>query len=230
MKKITNVQFQFWVDDKMQWDPNNYGNMSAIHLANHEIWQPDILLYNSASDIDHYGNTHVIVGNTGKIIWVPPSTFESFCELDLTYWPFDTQHCHLIFGSWTYDGTKIDIIPTDDEISSEFLIKNNEWQLKNSSVERHEKYYSCCEEPYVSVQFNITVERRSAIYRAVVVVPAIVVILMTLATFSLPVASGQKILLCGANVITNVLLLMYFTQRLGNMAINTPLIGKFLTF
>lgn len=41
-------------------------------MADHELWQPDILLYNSATGAmtDHYGNTHSIVQSNGDIIWV----------------------------------------------------------------------------------------------------------------------------------------------------------------
>lgn len=196
-----------------------------LHLGNHEIWQPDIVLYNTASDIEHYGNTQVIVSYQGIVIWVPPTQYESFCELDLSYWPYDTQQCILKMGSWTHDGKQIELWPNAEPIQHEVLIRNNEWQITNSSYEREVKLYPCCAEEYVSVQFNFTLKRRANIFRAVVTVPAIGVVLMTLATFCLPVNSGQKILLNGFNVISVILLLMYFTTRLGNMAISTPFIG-----
>lgn len=218
---------QNWGDEKLQWDPANYGNMTTLHLANHEVWQPDIVLYNTASDIEHYGNTQVIVYNNGVVLWVPPTQFESYCELDLTYWPYDTQQCAMRMGSWTQHGEQIDLGLFNTTIDlTAILIKSNEWQITNTSVAREVTTYPCCLEPYVSVRFNITLRRRPNVFRAVVNVPAIGVVFMTLATFCLPVNSGQKILLNGFNAIAVVLLLMYFTSRLGNMAITTPLIGR----
>lgn len=37
---------QFWVDEKLKWNATDYGGLTRLHLADHEIWQPDIVLYN----------------------------------------------------------------------------------------------------------------------------------------------------------------------------------------
>jgi hypothetical protein len=100
-----------WKDEKLKWNSSNYGGLTTLNLADHEIWQPDIFLYNSATStaITHYGNIHCVVHNQGDVLWVPPSQFSVLCSLNLKYWPFDTQHCEMIFGSWTYAGDQIDI-------------------------------------------------------------------------------------------------------------------------
>lgn len=194
------------------------------------MWQPDVVLYNSASDIEHYGNTQVLAYPSGTVLWVPPSQFETLCELDLTYWPYDQQRCSLMMGSWTYDGYKLDLWPMENPIDADLKIKSNEWQIVNTTTARNIRMYDCCAEPYVNVEFNVTLARRPNVFRAVVTVPAITVALMTLSTFCLPIGSGQKILLCSVNTIAVVLLLMYFTSRLGNMAVTTPLIGIVSTY
>jgi hypothetical protein len=63
----------------------------------------------TSTAITHYGNIHCVVHNQGDVLWVPPSQFSVLCSLNLKYWPFDTQHCEMIFGSWTYAGDQIDI-------------------------------------------------------------------------------------------------------------------------
>lgn len=95
-----------WNDEKLRWNESDYGNLTRIALAQHEIWQPDISLYNSAtgSNNDYFGNTHFFVEPNGTVLWVPPSTFKTFCDSDLRYWPFDSHKCTLLFGSWIYNG------------------------------------------------------------------------------------------------------------------------------
>jgi Neurotransmitter-gated ion-channel ligand binding domain len=102
---------QFWQDNKLKWNPEDYGGLTSIHLADHEVWQPDITLYNGASgnNIDHYGNTHAIVYPSGSVIWVPPTQFPAYCTLDLKLWPFDTQKCAIHLGSWTYHAYAINV-------------------------------------------------------------------------------------------------------------------------
>jgi len=39
-------QFKRWTDEHLKWDPKNYANLTTIHFAAHEIWQPDLSVYN----------------------------------------------------------------------------------------------------------------------------------------------------------------------------------------
>ena len=69
-----------------------------------------LLAFNSAEvhSID-LPKVRVLVYNDGRILWVPPAHFESFCKLDLRYWPVDKQTCKLKFGSWTSHGEDIEL-------------------------------------------------------------------------------------------------------------------------
>ena len=44
-----------------------------------------------------------------EVLWVPPATFKSYCQLNLLKWPMDTQVCKMKFGSWTHDGFSINL-------------------------------------------------------------------------------------------------------------------------
>lgn len=35
-----------WTDPKLKWNEEDYGGIDAIKMADHEVWQPDICLYN----------------------------------------------------------------------------------------------------------------------------------------------------------------------------------------
>lgn len=37
----------------------------------------------------------------------PPAIFKSYCEIDVEWFPFDTQTCFMKFGSWTHDGAQV---------------------------------------------------------------------------------------------------------------------------
>ena len=68
-------------------------------------------VYNSANgdNIDYYGNTHCLAYSPGMVLWVPPSKFDTFCKLNLKYWPFDAQTCSIVYGSWTHSGYQINL-------------------------------------------------------------------------------------------------------------------------
>ena len=37
---------QEWYDDKLRWDPDEYGGVGEIYVPSEIIWLPDIILYN----------------------------------------------------------------------------------------------------------------------------------------------------------------------------------------
>lgn len=40
------VLLQVWFDPRLVWDVKDYGNLVELHFGDHEIWQPDMCLYN----------------------------------------------------------------------------------------------------------------------------------------------------------------------------------------
>ena len=99
----------------MQWDPQEFGNISRIRVPVDKIWTPglkikflliinflnyskfyeiqiDILLYNSAdSKFDSTSKVNALIGFDGKISYIPPGMFKSTCEFKFKDFPFDEQ-------------------------------------------------------------------------------------------------------------------------------------------
>ena len=44
-------------------------------------------------------------------LW-PSSSLQSSCQIDITWFPFDDQHCSIKFGSWTYNGFNVSGTPS----------------------------------------------------------------------------------------------------------------------
>ncbi|XP_046387407.1 acetylcholine receptor subunit alpha-like 1 [Ischnura elegans] len=219
----------FWSDEKLKWNSSDYGGLSRLYIADHEIWQPDIVLYNSASgtEVDHYGNTHSIVHEDGMVLWVPPSLLRVFCDLDLRRWPFDRQTCVLRLGSWTYDGDQVDLQLDDTEAEMDLMVPNTQWEIVSMTRKRNVAFYSCCPEAYIDVTFTLTLQRRSPTYSALVIVPGIAIVMLTLLVFLLPPDAGEKILLGSCTALIVCLFLLFFSQMLPAMANHTPLIVTF---
>ncbi|XP_058817102.1 acetylcholine receptor subunit alpha-like 1 isoform X2 [Topomyia yanbarensis] len=219
-----------WSDDKLRWNPANYGNLDVIRIHPDTVWKPDLVLYNNArgSDNLHYGNTNILLYNNGKVLWVPPTDYHGFCELNLRLWPFDYQTCFLKIGSWTYDGYTLNLTAKGNP---EIIINvpNNEWSIHKVTTDRNIVYYACCTEPYIDVQYNITLQRHSSTHKAIVISPAFVIMLLALSVFWLPPHCGEKIILNGIIVLIVTVFLIYFAQQLPAMSGNTPLIVNFFS-
>ncbi|XP_075226032.1 neuronal acetylcholine receptor subunit alpha-5-like [Lycorma delicatula] len=218
-----------WIDEKLKWNASEYGGLQVLHIADHEIWQPDIVLYNSAqaNNIDHYGNTHCLVFYDGTVIWVPPAQLPVFCDLDLTWWPYDTQSCHLYFGSWTFSGQQINLTMREENGEVEVDMEAGQWEVISAKGQRHEFIYKCCPEPYYRVDYTITVKRRTPAYHAILFTPVAMSIALTLAVFWLTPAATEKFLLSGVTAIIISMYLIYFSVRLPSVGIYTPVIVQF---
>ena len=69
-----------------------------------------IFIYFSADEkFDGTFQTNVVVSDNGTCLYVPPGIFKSTCKIDIAWFPFDDQKCDLKFGSWTYNGWKVNI-------------------------------------------------------------------------------------------------------------------------
>ena len=55
--------------------------------------------------------TLVVLKDNGENVWMSPATFISSCRFDVSAFPFDTQLCDMIFGSWTFTENKMTLIP-----------------------------------------------------------------------------------------------------------------------
>ncbi|KAG7206034.1 hypothetical protein KM043_003437 [Ampulex compressa] len=98
---------QEWTDYNLQWNESEYGGVKDLRITPHRLWKPDILMYNSADEgFDGTYQTNVVVTYNGSCLYVPPGIFKSTCKIDITWFPFDDQHCDMKFGSWTYDGNQ----------------------------------------------------------------------------------------------------------------------------
>ncbi|KAK6014945.1 hypothetical protein OSTOST_19660 [Ostertagia ostertagi] len=60
--------------------------------------------------------------------WIP-SIFRISCRIAVAWFPFDVQECFLKFGSWTFDGSKLNLDVDENGFDLSSYIQNGEWEL-----------------------------------------------------------------------------------------------------
>ncbi|EAA08125.3 AGAP002974-PA [Anopheles gambiae str. PEST] len=231
---------QEWNDYKLKWNPDDYGGVDTLHVPSEHIWLPDIVLYNNAD-----GNyevtimTKAILHHTGKVVWKPPAIYKSFCEIDVEYFPFDEQTCFMKFGSWTYDGYMVDLrhlqqTPDSDNIDIGIDLQDYyisvEWDIMKVPAVRNEKFYSCCEEPYPDIIFNITLRRKTLFYTVNLIIPCVGISFLSVLVFYLPSDSGEKISLCISILLSLTVFFLLLAEIIPPTSLTVPLLGKYLLF
>ncbi|XP_034256978.1 acetylcholine receptor subunit alpha-type acr-16-like [Thrips palmi] len=223
----------FWTDPKLAWTPSQYGNLSTLHVADHEVWQPDIMLYNSATSpgmsASHYETSQMVVTNDGSVIWVPMTRLEVYCDMDLTHWPYDEHTCEFRMGSWVYDKNHVDIVVHNETFTLDPHVQGSTWGVVKTAFERKETLYACCPEWYVDVSFTVTATRMGAAYHQVIAAPVTTSVMILMANFWIPYERTEKVLLQGINIIVLSFSLLFMSHLVPIFTNHTPNIVKFYT-
>ena len=76
---------------------------------------------------------------------------------------------------------------------SEFYM-SVEWDILQVPAVRNVKFYTCCEEPYLDITFNITMRRKTLFYTVNLIIPCMGISFLTILVFYLPSDSGEKVI------------------------------------
>lgn len=227
---ITNLWLKLeWNDVNMRWNVSDYGGVRDLRIPPSRLWKPDVLMYNSADEgFDGTYPTNVVVKNNGTCLYVPPGIFKSTCKIDITWFPFDDQRCEMKFGSWTYDGSQLDLQLQDEsggDISS--FITNGEWHLLGVPGKRNEIYYNCCPEPYIDITFVVIIRRRTLYYFFNLIVPCVLIASMAVLGFTLPPDSGEKLSLGVTILLSLTVFLNMVAETMPATSDAVPLLGTY---
>ncbi|XP_059487018.1 neuronal acetylcholine receptor subunit alpha-7 isoform X3 [Neocloeon triangulifer] len=227
---ITNIWLSLeWNDYNLRWNESEYGGVKDLRITPTKLWKPDVLMYNSADEgFDGTYHTNVVVRNNGSCLYVPPGIFKSTCKIDITWFPFDDQHCDMKFGSWTYDGNQLDLVlKSEDGGDLSDFITNGEWHLIAMPGKKNTIVYQCCPEPYVDITFTIQIRRRTLYYFFNLIVPCVLISSMALLGFTLPPESGEKLTLGVTILLSLTVFLNLVAEKMPSTSDAVPLIGTY---
>uniref|UniRef100_A0A803YCT2 Cholinergic receptor nicotinic alpha 10 subunit n=1 Tax=Meleagris gallopavo TaxID=9103 RepID=A0A803YCT2_MELGA len=216
---------QAWLDAHLAWDKEAYGGIDSIRIPSSYVWRPDIVLYNKW----RFGGsmeTNVVLRSDGHIMWDAPAITKSSCKVDVSYFPFDGQQCHLTFGSWTYNGNQIDLRNRLDTGDLTDFVENVEWEVLGMPATRNVVTYGCCSEPYPDVTYTLLLRRRASFYIFNLLLPCIMISFLAPLGFYLPADSGEKVSL-GVTVLLALTVFQLLVAESMPPSESVPLIGKY---
>jgi len=153
----------------------------------------------------------LVVSYDGSIGWSPQGIYMSSCEIDVMTFPFDKQTCTMQFGSWTYDGTKLNLtFKTDDDtheeiqkmVTDDYFVPNKAWTVLEAPGARNVKLYACCPDaPYIDITYRISFRRSATFYTYILILPCVLLTTLTLVLYWIPPESPTKMSLGNNNVL-----------------------------
>lgn len=165
-----------------------------------------------------------IIHSDGTVRYTFPTKLETFCQLDVSRFPFDSQICTLTFGSWVHNGFEIDVTSLVGKVDLSQTKENAEWSITKGEIVRHEVIYGCCPEPYPDVTVYVYMKRKPTGYVINIIIPSMLVTSIAILGFILPVDSGEKIGLQLTVMLTISVFQMLVAEKLPPSADVEPLI------
>ena len=92
------------------------------------------------------------------------------------------------------------------------------------------KIYTCCDEPYLDITFNITMRRKTLFYTVNLIIPCMGISFLTVLVFYLPSDSGEKVSLAISILLSLTVFFLLLAEIIPPTSLVVPLLGKFVLF
>ncbi|CAJ0948330.1 unnamed protein product, partial [Mesorhabditis belari] len=223
----------YWRDETLSWDPIVFGNLTRIHVPADKVWKPDILVYNNANMNvgENELDTNAILEHDGRVLLFRSIITSISCQLNLANFPFDQQVCYLTFASWSMDGSKLMLIPTENTDNLELYIRNTEWSLTDFKAKSYFKRYECCPHPFPDITYFMVLRRSPSYYIFSLVIPSAFITVVTIVGFFTPHSTTgentEKVSLGVTALLSMAIIMMMVSDEVPATSEVIPLIGKY---
>lgn len=161
-----------------------------LYIDESLIWKPSMALLNTMSTnvgLLGFKQSRVRYSPYGSALWNIADRFQTTCEFDTTYFPFDKQTCEMQIMAWDYTTDVVMIYPFNSSVDLTYYSENGAWELLSTTT-RSEKlsYYS------VAV-FSLHLKRRPLYFVIYILIPLCTMLILNTLVFMLPPDSGERV-------------------------------------
>lgn len=180
-----------WTDEYMVWRPSDHGGVKMIYPDPNKVWRPKLVFQNSLKDFKPVGLDFVLLSAyyNGSVTWFPAETLETFCKVDVTYFPYDIQRCYFPIATWSEGSTQTVLSASDSTMNMDFYTGDGEWVLVSSSVNRTLKGLG--NELFYFLTYEVTLRRHPVLLVLTVLIPVLVLAMVNVFVFVIPTESGE---------------------------------------
>jgi len=222
---------QNWRNEYLYWNESEWNNISYIMVEPKTVWIPDLILHNNGGEEFpgglHKFKTDIRIDSDGNCSWNSPATFTSTCKIDIRYFPFDRQSCKLIFSSWTYDATDINLTASDSPVISTVFRNSSQWDVVRASSRSYLKQYPKFENPYSEILVEINLLRKPLYYVFNVITPCLVLVINIFIGFYLPPDCGERVSLTITILLAVAVFLQLVSDSLPRNSDSIPILAIF---
>ena len=177
-----------WRDDRMTWNESEYNGLQSISVESDLFWTPLFILSNSFEEFKKVGDKPywpVIYTSDGSAMFFPGDIFTCTCTTDVTYYPWDSQSCILVFVAYGLTSAEIQVSPRQATVEMNFFNGNGEWDITDSAIGT--KYDN------IALTVRLNMQRKPTFIVLNYILPIIFLSFMGSFSFCIPTESGERI-------------------------------------
>lgn len=162
----------------------------------------------------------------GYVRWLPFQVFESKCDVDITYFPYDDQFCDIVIHSWSFIKQEVNVTLFENDITPVdyySYVKNSVWDIVSTNA-----YASPDSSEESEVTFSFWLRRKPLYYINNLIVPMALQGVISLMVFVIPADAGEKMSFAMTVFLSFVVFLSIISAHLPTNSEKTPILGVYI--
>ncbi|XP_061162692.1 acetylcholine receptor subunit alpha-like [Saccostrea echinata] len=179
-----------WRDEVIQWNPFSYGGTFSINIDESLVWKPPMTFLNPMSTnvgLLGFKQSKIKYYADGNAYWNIADRYQTTCDFDTRYFPFDKQTCSMKIMVWDYNKNEVLMYPSQSVVDLTHYSENGAWVLASTETK-----FELLGENSVVV-FNLNLERRPLFFVVNLFIPVFVMLMLNTLVFILPADSGERV-------------------------------------
>nr|XP_022328211.1 acetylcholine receptor subunit delta-like [Crassostrea virginica] len=116
----TVAYFSFtWIDPRLAWatKPAYATDIERIFSTEPVLFTPSMVVENSISDLGVISDVTlpIKIDKDGTVTWTPGNVYETSCDIDTTFYPFDKQTCSIVLTTRGYTSKELELASTRNQ-------------------------------------------------------------------------------------------------------------------
>lgn len=215
-----------WKDETIKWNESDYENTTLLYIDESLVWKPSMALLNTMStNVGLLGlkQSKVRYFSNGSALWNIADRFQTTCDFDTTYFPFDKQTCEIKILAWDYTIDVLMIYPLITTVDLTYYSENGAWELLSTRTRSQKLSY------YSVAVFSLNLKRRPAYFVIYNLIPLFTMLLLNTLVFMLPPDSGERVGYSIECLLALTVLITLVSEGLPQASKPMPVIGYVLT-
>ncbi|XP_060576199.1 neuronal acetylcholine receptor subunit alpha-2-like [Ruditapes philippinarum] len=196
LRTTVDVQLS-WKDELLIWNMSEHEGISNFVFPYHKnVWVPDLMVSNALNKPAELGlkEAYISLTHAGELVLWTQVNFDTSCEIRTKQYPFDEQHCEILFTKFMNEDDKLELIATKNKIDLEKYIETAEWHIIDNIVKYEIDVYNTNIGflNYTVLHYHLKLRRSCVSCILNIVAPVLILACLNLLTFYVPCESGER--------------------------------------